>query len=304
MSTNFTYDAVVLDHSSYVKNTRCGNEGINVTFVGKDGFTFASEAWKQVDEFVLVTYTDGCGTSNDQRTFWLTNGQDGITLDNNTNSILVGVEREIAIEDALHGVDMVWGTYYPQESDPTGPSTSATAENSSSSSAAISPRAAQMTPTPPEAPPASSNPLYGSVASNGSPCEEPPAAQIQGFPAVQCGSSIFDSQLDAAIGYRNFSASSFAASIVAFMPGIQLNQEDLSDDDAGLIPRAIIRKRGWLSSAFDFVKVCSIVILPCACTVLRYLLENRLQCCEWSCGYFQPSAKPNHKCFEQCCHCR
>ena len=240
LSSTFTYNAVVLDHSSYVANTSCSTEGILVTFTSTEAYSFASDSWAAASSgFVLVTYTDGChGTSNQQRTFWLIKS---LELLPDSLSIIAEVETEVAIEHALNDVDFQWGTYYPPGSNSTG------STSSSGSSSATGP---QTTST---GAPLPSNSSTGSTS--GSVCGNAPSSIIDGLPAANCGDAAFDTELDTAIGFLQFdSESTDAASFAGFLPGDVLNATQLADlqDSRPLSRRApSLRKRGWFSDAID-----------------------------------------------------
>lgn len=303
MSTTFQYESVVLDHSSYIQDTSCGDDGILVTFTTIDAFEFASNAWALIEELVLVTYTDGCGSSLEQRTFWLTAGQDSMTFQPDTNSILVKIEREIAIEDALHGVDLVWGTYHPPSSDGgssggvqgasgsfpsnvgdngggpgSGGSSSGSSGGSSPGSSGFSSGSGSLNGNGLNSSGSGSGTFSssgsdgsrsGSIGSNGnstatsgSSCGSPPSTVIDGFPAAPCGASDFDRQLDNALGYLDFTSADYESSLEDFMPGVSLDAEDLSDDDASIPDkRGLIQKRGFFSSLKSFVKVGHKILL-------------------------------------------
>ncbi|KAH0174258.1 hypothetical protein KCU67_g859, partial [Aureobasidium melanogenum] len=189
LSSTFTYDAVVLDHSSYVANTSCSAEGILVTFTSTEAYSFASDSWTAASSgFVLVTYTDGChGTSNQQRTFWLIKSLEHLP---DSLSIIIEVETEVAIEHALNDVDFQWGTYYPPGSN------SAGSTPSSGSSSATRPQ------TTSNGAPSPSNSSTGSTS--GSVCGNAPSSVIDGLPAANCGDAAFDTKLDTAIGFLQF----------------------------------------------------------------------------------------------------
>jgi len=104
------YESVVLDHSSFVSNTTCTDNGVLVTFTTSAAFNFAHNSWHAVQDFVLITNVDGCGATSTQRSFWLI---DSLSFQNGTQSVLAKVQRELSIEEALDEVSIAWGTYYP-----------------------------------------------------------------------------------------------------------------------------------------------------------------------------------------------
>ncbi|CAD0108013.1 unnamed protein product [Aureobasidium uvarum] len=252
VSTTLMYESVVLDHSTFVANTSCSNDGIMVTFTSSEAFNFASTSWSASSSgFVLVTYTDGChGTSDQQRTFWLINS---LELLADSLSILANVETELAVESALHEVDLQWGTYYPTSnstngttsgnsgSASSGSSSGSSNDGSGSGSMSGSGSNTSNSTTGTGSSSASSNSTTGSA--NGSACGNAPASVIDGLPAANCGDATFDAELDNAIGYLDFSsASEDGSSIAEFLPDASVSSTDLADaeDSAPLSQRSAV----------------------------------------------------------------
>ncbi|KIV83450.1 hypothetical protein PV11_05473 [Exophiala sideris] len=273
LSTTLQYDAVVLDHSSYVTSVSCSSTGILVAFESIEAFRYACDSWSAVEEFVLVTYTDGCGASDDQRTFWLSNS---VEILNNTQSIMVAVETELAIEDAIYGVDMVWGNYYPTGSNS---STSISGSGSGSSSNSTAPSGSGSNSTGLSGSGTNSTVgVNGTTSSNstsnangGSSCGAAPSSTIDGFPAVACGVSDFDTQLDDVLGYLDFSSTDYDASLEDFSPDVSFDAEDLDDDDAtmerrALLGRSHLRKRGIFSALLSVGEQLSSAVVAVATT--------------------------------------
>lgn len=243
LSTTLQHAAVILDHSSFVKSVSCAADGILVTFTSQEAFSYAAAAWQAVHEFVLVTYTNGCGSADDQRTFWLING---ITLQSDSNSILAKVSKEIAVEEALDAVDLVWGTYYPPGSNSSGTAFGSTSGGSTTGSL----DSGNSTQT---------GSSTGNTSSNyGSSCGAAPSTTIDGFPAAACGAADFDKQLDDAIGYFDMTnPSDYGNDVKDFVPDVDFDSDDLLDDDAdGNLTRRALRKRGfwsWVKKAVSTV---------------------------------------------------
>ncbi|KAI9747769.1 MAG: hypothetical protein M4579_007391, partial [Chaenotheca gracillima] len=111
LDTNFVYSAVILEHSKFVGGVSCHNEGLTVTFTTTEAFHYAKGSWI-IDSvgFVLVTHTSGCGTATTgQRTYWLVSG-----VSFTEGSLAAQVKCiEIALEEAIDEIDMVWGTHHP-----------------------------------------------------------------------------------------------------------------------------------------------------------------------------------------------
>lgn len=59
-------------------------------------------------DFWLATFTNGCGSTNEQRTFWLIHHLVAGRCD---ICIAAVVEREVPVEDAARGADIVWGGF-------------------------------------------------------------------------------------------------------------------------------------------------------------------------------------------------
>lgn len=261
LSTTLSYESVVLDHSSFVASTSCSDNGILVTFTSGDALNYAAESWSIVSSgFVLVTYTDGChGVSDQQRTFWLI---DSLDIQNATTSILATVEQEIAVEDAMCGVDMQWGTYYPASNTTNGTSStsgSSTSAGSSSSSTFDSTSRASSSSSgsgsysggnSTSSSTSDSTPSYNST-SNGSSCGAAPSTTIDGLPAADCGDPTFDADIDNTTGYLDFSSADANSSLSDFAPDVTFTSDEETDgeDDPDLTRRsAILRKRSWFKS--------------------------------------------------------
>jgi hypothetical protein len=274
LSTTMMYESVVLDHSSFVADTSCSNDGIMVTFASSEAFNFASSTWSTSSSgFVLVTYTDGChGSSDQQRTFWLVDTLETLA---DSLSILAKVETELAIESALHEVDLQWGTYYPasnstlnitsgngsgpassgsssgSSNDGTSSSNDGTSSSNDGTSSSFSGSSQDLSNNN------SSLPYSGSTSSStanntttgttgGSACGNAPSSTIDGLPAANCGDSNFDAELDDAIGYLGFSSvSDDGSSLADFLPDASVDSADLTDavDSAQLSKRSVMLEK-------------------------------------------------------------
>ncbi|KAL6719024.1 hypothetical protein ACLMJK_003259 [Lecanora helva] len=241
LSASLTNPAVILDHSDYIKSVQCLGKNLEIIFTDTEAYTYAQKAWASEHDFVLATYTEGCGTSTDQRTFWLI---DHLVSGPCPTCITAVVQKEIGVEDAVHGVDMVWGTYKPAGTSASpsasGPGTPVT----TSSSSTASPKARRSR-------------LRYRQAVGDSACGAPPSRQIDGFPAATCNSTTFDQDLDDAIGYYDFDAAHYSESLRGFAPG--LGDFD-PDDNEGFQPISssrtsnatspLQRRQGKKSSSF------------------------------------------------------
>ena len=238
LSTNFSYPSVVLEHSAYVLSITVEGNALLITFTNASIYDYAEQAWSAVPSFVLITYADGVGSSTEQRTFWLVQG---LSAGSAPNAILVQVE-ELAIEDAVGGIDMVWGTYTPANGTSSGADSSGgsgtTASGYGSSSSGNGTSSGNRTTT----------------GTDGT-CGAPPSATIDGFPAAACGAANFDELLDNAIGYLDFSSADLSATLQNFAPGLTDDDpSDYEDEPSSKIRRRMLvqnhrlHRRGWFSS--------------------------------------------------------
>lgn len=228
ISTNMSHPSVVLEHSDYVQSVVFKSGSFDIKFKTKKAFEYAKTAWSSVPNFVLVTNIVGCGNSTDQRSFWLI---DHLKVHDSDLSIIAVTKQELNIEDAIQDVDMIWGTYKPNNS--------SALFNSSSSHG-------------PD--------LYLSDVPHGNQpddCGTPPASEIDGFPTAPCGSPDFDQQLDNTLGSLDFDDSDYSASLRAFAPGL----EDFSaSDNQGFEPpdirrrSIILQRRNWFTNIANVSK--------------------------------------------------
>lgn len=188
MSANLAHPAVILDHSDYVKSVQCQGYGLEIAFTDNEAYTFAKDAWASEKDFVLATYTTGCGASTDQRTFWLI---DHFTPGHCSTCIVAVVEQELAVEDAIHGVEILWGTYAPA------------ADNVGKAARSL---------------------LKHHQTSDGSltagECGQAPSSRIDGLPTATCNSITSDEDLDNAIGYLPFDEDDYSQDLKSFAPGL------------------------------------------------------------------------------------
>ncbi|MCJ1293932.1 hypothetical protein MMC34_005489 [Xylographa carneopallida] len=150
--------------------------------------------------------------------------------------------EELAIEDAVGGIDMVWGTYTPANGTSSGADSSGgsgtTASGYGSSSSGNGTSSGNRTTT----------------GTDGT-CGAPPSATIDGFPAAACGAANFDELLDNAIGYLDFSSADLSATLQNFAPGLTDDDpSDYEDEPSSKIRRRMLvqnhrlHRRGWFSS--------------------------------------------------------
>ncbi|KAL9636798.1 MAG: hypothetical protein Q9204_002117 [Flavoplaca sp. TL-2023a] len=196
LDTAMAQPAVILDHSSKIESVRCQEHDLKIVFTDQEAFAFAQKAWASEKDFLLATFTDGCGVSTEQRTFWLVDHFVPGPCDRCIKAI---VDHEVPIEDALHGADIVWGTYTPLEK----PDKVRTIRRN-----ALLRRQA------------------GNVDQTAGECSSAPSTLVDGLPTAECNSSTFDQDLDNKIGYLSFDEDKYSESLESFVPGL----DDFSPD--------------------------------------------------------------------------
>ena len=194
---------MILGHSGYVETVRCRGRHLNITFNDHEAFEYAKTSWASVPSFLLVTYAVGCGTSNDQRSFWLV---DHVKTGDCDTCLTADIEKELPIEDAMHGVDVSWGTYTPSQTKARRDSSPFGFHSGQSRSKADSRSLSRRQ---------DANEVAG--------CGQAPSPEIEGFPTATCNSPTFDQDLDDKLGYFDFSETQLDASLRAFAPGFQEN---------------------------------------------------------------------------------
>ena len=215
LSSNLTYPAVVLEHSSHVKAVTCQGHDLSVDFTDTTALKYAKKAWASAPNFVLVTATDGCGTSSDKRTFWLI---DRLEYRGCANCITAVVKQELTVREVLGSVDMVWGTYTPP------------AHLSKSKKPKRSEKRFDRTKRTPQR------------SSNNNGCGPAPSSNIDGFPTATCNSTTFDQDLDSEIGYLSFTAADYSTSLKTFAPG--LNDYSPAGNPEFVVESRRLRRRG------------------------------------------------------------
>ncbi|KAL9635551.1 MAG: hypothetical protein Q9204_002587 [Flavoplaca sp. TL-2023a] len=196
LDTAMAQPAVILDHSSKIDSVRCQEHDLKIVFTDQEAFAFAQKAWASEKDFLLATFTDGCGVSTEQRTFWLVDHFMPGPCDRCIKAI---VDHEVPIEDAVHGADIVWGTYTPLEK----PDKVRTIRRN-----ALLRRQA------------------GNVDQTAGECGSAPSELVDGLPTAECNSSTFDRDLDDEIGYLSFDEDKYSENLERFVPGL----DDFSPD--------------------------------------------------------------------------
>ncbi|KAH7052402.1 hypothetical protein B0J12DRAFT_785256 [Macrophomina phaseolina] len=202
MRVNATYPSVVLEHSNFIRNVTCSGQGLEVQFATPEAFEYARSVWNGT--FVVVTSSVGCAAAlQGQHTYWLVNAA---TFPEESNTAVL-TSQEIAVENALNDVNLIWGTQDPTTTTSYPAATSGTPTMNGGSTS--------TTQTP-----------------SGSSCGEPPAQFIRGFAAAPCGSN-FDKVLDDKLGYYSLNDRDFSTSLKEFAPGLKnTSLQEFQPDDA------------------------------------------------------------------------
>lgn len=219
IKNNYTYPAIIVEHSEYITSVKCENGGIAVDFSSASAYEFAKKNWKP--KFLLITAgtSQGCApVANGEYTYWLVTDvsfEDGPL-------IVHAKATAIPIEQAIKTAVITWGTVTPGRpaSDNNGTAASGpgvTVGGSFNNGTTGSPSqggsgsGSNGTTTSPN------------VGTNGT-CAPPPSDQVLGFPTAPLCDD-FDKLLDEKIGYFDFDADSFDASFDQFAPGLASEQD-------------------------------------------------------------------------------
>ncbi|KAL8692316.1 MAG: hypothetical protein Q9218_002633 [Villophora microphyllina] len=224
LRVNFTFPAVVLEHSSLVVDVKCNPGDLEIVLSSQEASQHALDSWSS-GSIILVTHTSGCGSSVDgQRIYYLV---ESVKL---TESTITAGGHQIAIEEALIDAEVVWGNYVPAGSStvghaPTsgslGPTTapiptsgsgspiassgSSTANSNSNTFDAFGTSSSEALPAP-------------TSITSAVPCGSPSASTLNGLPAAPCEDA-FDLSLDNALGYYSVDNEHFAATFADIAPG-------------------------------------------------------------------------------------
>lgn len=260
LNVTFQYPTVMLPYSSYVKDFECESYGLDVTFNDLDAYNFAKANWTTYGEkgFLLVTPSLHCNAADDgEHVYWLVHS---ISFDDQTKTVKV-VAEEVAVENAMGEVHIIWGYYTPPGTNPNGPSWNATTpggaagsnggSNSGSGGSGGSGGSTNGTiPTPGHGGPSpggSSNPGSYTNAS----CANPPA-NYKGLPTAPCGPD-FDNVLDSKIGFLNFSDPDTLAEFYPGVTPVASNSTKTQTKTQSKRSGKPMEARGWLDAVSNFV---------------------------------------------------
>lgn len=113
VNTTFIYPAVTIPHTSLISNVSCIANGTSlaIVFTSNEAYQYAATHWSVGKSgLLLITETLGCSAANDgQHTYWLV---DKLTFNNGTLTVTAHVQ-ELAVQDALDNVSLVWGSWTP-----------------------------------------------------------------------------------------------------------------------------------------------------------------------------------------------
>ena len=113
LDLEYTKPAVVLENSAYIFNVTCATDGLALTFTSDQGYDYAKTQWPTFGgDFILVSHSDGCKNSTDERTFWQVTDT---TFDDEANAC--GVKcTEVNITDAATNMKAKWGNFNTDDS--------------------------------------------------------------------------------------------------------------------------------------------------------------------------------------------
>ncbi|KAJ5917595.1 hypothetical protein N7466_011149 [Penicillium verhagenii] len=103
----FSRPTVVLEHSSHIKEVKCGNRSIDICFSNSEAMHTVENAWKKYNasSFNLVTYHHGCGhLTGEYRSFFVASRP-------SFHGNCTRVATTLSDEQEIHDGDLNWGTY-------------------------------------------------------------------------------------------------------------------------------------------------------------------------------------------------
>ncbi|KAJ1566527.1 hypothetical protein HK405_009451 [Cladochytrium tenue] len=190
VNATLQYTAVVLPHTSYVSSLVCDSAGLDVFFSDDEAYEYVKEHWPSSD-FLLITDSLNCSQYEDGvHTYWLV---EDLVYSDSTRSVQVD-GREIAIENALDQIELVWGTYTANGTAPGCPYSGGAGDGMSGGS--------NYTNTTNSGYPSNGTNSTGSTNSSFASCQNPPSSYL-GLPTAACGFN-FDDILDAKYGFFDF----------------------------------------------------------------------------------------------------
>lgn len=219
MNLTYQYPTVVLPHSAYVSGIQClpNGQGLEIDFNSTDAYNYVKSHWTN-GSFLLVTYSLGCeantGEEAGDHVYWLVKD---LVYDDGKLSVRVDA-AEVAYEDAMDEVHLIWGNNVPQGGNGTDVSISHSAGDGSPSTGSYNYNV--------------SSPTTG----GNSTCAAPPPNL--NLPTAPCGPD-FDVVLDSEIGYFDFDNDE-ATDLEQFAPGLG---NDVSESEVDSINTLAKRKR-------------------------------------------------------------
>ncbi|RSM07272.1 hypothetical protein CEP52_005323 [Fusarium oligoseptatum] len=107
----FDTPSVNLDHCGHISSIEYGNDGLSITFTSKEAFNHAYESWKDDEDLILITYTEGCGDwGQGERCYFKVTGL--VYKKGELCIIAIGVPSHP--DDITAGGDTEWGYWEPR----------------------------------------------------------------------------------------------------------------------------------------------------------------------------------------------
>ncbi|RSL42218.1 hypothetical protein CEP54_015559 [Fusarium duplospermum] len=229
----FDTPSVNLDHCGHISSIEYGKDGLTINFSSKEAYNHAYDSWKDDEDLILITYTEGCGDwAQGERCYFKVTGL--VYKKGELCIIAIGVPSNP--DDITAGGDTEWGYWEPRNpgghspgssgSPPAyggGASPTAGSGGQGGGSFTWSPTGTASSP-PSSATSANGDADSGSTdfAASRNACK-PPVDTRFGLPTA-CLGEFFDLDLDNDLGYDPVSQQylSFARDLA---PGLQVEEE-------------------------------------------------------------------------------
>lgn len=207
-----THPTIILAHSAYIDKVTCAPNSIDIVCSNQSAYSYISNHWPSAPPFIVGTYSEGCGESSDQHSFWMVTN---VSMSAKSNTVTLKTQPELSIAETFTEVAVSWGQYSPTSSSQT-------------------PKRDDSVP-PPSSSGATNAGTPGSTPETGNDaCGPAPSLLVDGFPSATCGSPTFDQDIDDQIGYLSFNQSAFSTSLQEFAPG--LDDDYLPSDNNDFAP--------------------------------------------------------------------
>jgi hypothetical protein len=205
----------VLDHSSLIGVAAPDEGTLIVDFSSRAAFSHSQNEWTNSPNMIFVTYTEGCGGYHSGERCYFVAG----SIEFDPFTLLVSIRgAAVPLEDAIHDVNVVWGSSAYEDQDDSGTFTSSGDTDNRPTSSYHGDTYPSSTSTIG----AAFSPAPSLQSGGGDPCAPPDT--VYGLPTT-CLGPTFDQALDRDLGFGDTSSFSFDS----FVDSITLVSEE--DDD-------------------------------------------------------------------------